>query len=278
MTPSDFENKQVYVVGGSLGIGLSIATRVVSLGSHVTIFARRKEPLDQAVAALGAARKHPTQRVAARQLDVADPLQVAQVMTQAVADLGSPDLLINCAGRAYPHRFEDISYEQFADTLRVNLHGCWNTVQALLPHMKQKGGYIVNTSSIAGLIGVFGYTDYSASKFALVGFSEALRSELKPHNITVSVLCPPDTDTPGFEIENQTKPEETRAIAAAAKVMSADAVAEALIRGMARRAFLIIPGADGRLTVLAKRFFPGLVERIMDRTIRQVARRQARPT
>jgi 3-dehydrosphinganine reductase len=272
MKPTDFEGKQVYVVGGSLGIGLSIARRVSFLGSHVTIFARRKEPLDQAVEAVSAGRKHSSQRVVARQLDVRDAPQVAQMMNQTVADLGPPDVLINCAGRAYPRRFEDISYEQFADTLRVNLHGCWNTVQALLPHMKLQGGYIVNTASIAGLIGVFGYTDYCASKFGLVGFSEALRSELKAYKITVSVLCPPDTATPGLEIENQTKPEETRAISAGARVMTADAVADALIRGMARRAFLIIPGIEGRIGVLAKRLFPGMVERIMDRTIRRVAR------
>jgi len=272
--PTDFENKQVYVVGGSLGIGLSIAMRVASLGSHVTLFARRKEPLDQAVAAVSTARKRPTQRIAAWQLDVGDHLRVSQVMTQAVAAVGAPDVLINCAGRAYPRRFEDISYEQFDDTLRVNLYGCWNTVHTLLPHMKPRGGYIVNTASIAGLIGVFGYTDYCASKFGLVGFSEALRSELKPYNISVSVLCPPDTDTPGFAIENQTKPEETRAISATAKVMSAEAVADALIRGMARRSFLIIPGVDGRLGVLAKRLFPGLVQRVMDRTVRQVAHRR----
>jgi len=270
--PGDFEGKHVYVVGGSLGIGLSIARRVASLGSHVTIFARRKEPLDQAVEGVSAQCQRPSQRVAARQLDVGDPLQVAHVMNQSVAEHGPPDVLVNCAGRAYPRRFEDISYEQFADTLRVNLHGCWNTVQAVLPHMKSKGGYIVNTASLAGLIGVFGYTDYCASKFGLVGFSEALRSELKVYNISVSVLCPPDTDTPGLAIENQTKPEETRAISASARVMSADAVAEALLRGMARHTFLIIPGLEGRIGVLAKRLLPGMVERIMDRTIRRVAR------
>jgi len=272
MTPAEFADQQVYIPGGSLGIGLAIATRVAALGAHVTLFARRKEPLDQAVAAVNAARRRPTQRVAAWQLDVGDHLQVSQVMTQAVAEGGAPDVLINCAGRAYPRRFEDISYEQFDDTLRVNLHGCWNTVHTLLAHMKPRGGYIVNTASLAGLIGVFGYTDYCASKFGLVGFSEALRSELKPYGISVSVLCPPDTDTPGFETENQTKPEETRAISATARVMGADAVADALIRGMARRSFLIIPGVDGRLGVLAKRLFPGLVQRVMDRTIRQVSR------
>lgn len=272
MRPSDFENARVYVIGGSMGIGLSIARRIAALGAQVAIFARRAEPLERAVTAIRAVQRRPAQNITARQVDVSDHLQVADVMRHAVAELGAPAVLINCAGHAHPHRFEEISYEQFANTMRVNLHGCWNTVQALLPHMKQTGGYIVNTASIAGLIGVFGYTDYSASKFALVGFSEALRSELKAYNITVSVLCPPDTDTPGLEVENETKPKETRAIAAAAKVMTPDAVADALIHGMARRSFLIIPGVDGRMSVLAKRLFPGLVERVVDRTIRKVQR------
>jgi NAD(P)-dependent dehydrogenase (short-subunit alcohol dehydrogenase family) len=273
--PADFAGKQVYVVGGSLGIGLAIAKRVAALGAHVTIFARRKEPLAHAVAAVSAARQQAQQRIAARQVDVRDHAQVLGTLTRTVSEIGPPDVLINCAGRAQPRRFEDVSYEQFSDTLRVNLHGSWSTVQAVLPYMKTGGGYIVNTASIAGLIGIFGYTDYSASKFGLVGFSEALRCELKAYDISVSVLCPPDTDTPGLLAENQTKPEETRAIAAGAKIMSPDAVAEALIRGMARRSFLIIPGVEGRLGVLAKRLLPGLVERIIDRTVRQVARRRA---
>jgi len=159
--------------------------------------------------------------------------------------------------------------------MRVNLHGCWNTVSLLAPHMKANGGgYIVNTASVAGLIGVFGYTDYCASKFALVGFSEALRSELKPHGITVSVLCPPDTDTPGFAIENQTKPPETKAVSAPAKIMTPEMVADALIRGMARRPLLIIPGIESRVAVLAKRLLPGVVEWAMDRSIRKVQQRR----
>src|SRR5438477_366286 len=83
-------------------------------------------------------------------------------------------------------------------------------------------------ASLAGLIGVFGYTDYCASKFAIVGFSEALRSELKPHGIMVSVLCPPDVDTPGFAVENTTKPPETVAISEGAKPMTPDEVAAEL--------------------------------------------------
>ncbi len=261
-----------------MGIGLAVASRVAGLGADVTIFARRRELLERAVETIAAVRQRPDQRVAYRELDVGDHAGVRDVMASTVAALGAPAVLINCAGGARPRHFEEISYEQFADTLRVNLHGSWSTVQALLPHLKARRGYVVNTASIAGLIGVFGYTDYCASKFALVGFSEALRSELKPYGVTVSVLCPPDTDTPGLAAENVTKPEETQAISASARVMSADAVADALLRGMARRAFLIIPGMDGRLSVLAKRLAPGLVARVMDRTVARVAQRRARRT
>ena len=254
-----------------MGIGLAVARRMASLGADISIFARRQEPLVQAAAEIERDLKRAAQRVSYWQLDVADQAQVANVMQAAVAKAGVPDVLVNCAGRAYPDYFENISYEQFADTMRVNVHGCWNTVSALVPRMKEKGGYIVNTSSVAGLLGVFGYTDYCASKFALVGFSEALRSELRRYGIVVSVLCPPDTLTPGLEKENETKPKETRAVAEGAKIMSTEDVAGALIAGMSKESFIIIPGVDGRFAILAKRLFPGLLEKLIDRRIRRAA-------
>jgi short-subunit dehydrogenase len=204
---------------------------------------------------------------------VRDAGRVAGVLGELIAAHGPPDVLLNCAGRAYPKRFEEITPEAFADTMQTNLHGCWHTASAVVPAMKAAGvGYVVNTASLAGLIGVFGYTDYCASKFAVVGFSEALRSELKPHGIVVSVLCPPDVDTPGFAVENTTKPLETVAISAGAKVMTSDEVAAELFAGMARRAPLIIPGRDARMSALAKRLVPGVVERTMDRAIARVRR------
>ncbi len=274
MRPEDFAGKQVYVVGGSMGIGLAIARRVAALGADVTLFARREGPLREAERSVGEAATRPGQRVASRQMDVADRGQVAAVMAATVADLGPPDVVINNAGRACPHRFEDVTDAQFEETMRVNLHGCWYVVKAVLPYLRDRGGYIVNTSSMAGLVGVYGYTDYCASKFGLNGFSEALRSELKRYRITVSVLCPPDTDTPGFAAENQTKPVETKAISAAAKVMTAEAVAEALLQGMARRRLLIVPGWDGRVLLFVRRMFPRLLEWWMDRTIHAASDRR----
>jgi len=271
MGRTEFHGRTAYLFGGSAGIGLATARQLAALGAHVVLFARNAERLERALESVRGCRVADDQRFACLAVDVADRDAVTEVCEWAVAELGPPYLLINSAGRALPRPFEEVTHEQFDQTMRINLYGTWNTVAALLPRMKAEGqGHIVNTSSIVGFVGVFGYTDYAASKFGVLGFSEALRSEVKPHGIRVSVLCPPDTDTPGYQTENQTKPEETRAISEKAKVMQADAVAAALIRGIARNRPVIIPGLDGRLTWLAKRLAPGLVERIMDRTIARV--------
>ncbi len=265
----DFNNAMVFIPGGSSGIGLSAARILGAKGANVVIFARDRKRLEEAAAMIEKSRKNMNQRVGWMQLDVSDNAAVKRIMDKAVLDFGVPELLINCVGRAYPKKFEDVSFEQFDETMRVNMYGIWNTCAALVPYMKEHGGAIVNISSIAGFVGIFGYTDYSASKFAVIGFSETLKSELKQFGITVQVLCPPDTDTPGLEVENRTKPEETKAISAAAKVMSADEVAKDLLMHIRKGTFVIIPGLDGKVAFIAKRLFPRLVENMMDRDIRK---------
>jgi NAD(P)-dependent dehydrogenase (short-subunit alcohol dehydrogenase family) len=264
---TDYLGKAVYVVGGSMGIGLAAARQFAAQGGHVLVFARRREPLQEAVRDIEQCRRSDSQRVELRVLDVCDADSVASAMNESVSSFGPPDVLFNCAGATWPGYFEEITHQQLSRTMQLNLHGSWHTVQALLPHMKQRGGTIVNTSSVAGFIGVFGYTDYCAAKFAVIGFSEALRSELKRYGIRVFVLCPPDTDTPGLATESKSKPPETAAVSAAARLMTADAVATALLRGLERRRLLIIPGIDSRFAALAKRLFPGLVEWVTDRAI-----------
>jgi len=268
-----FKDKNVYIPGGSSGIGLSTAQQLAALGANVIIFARNKQRLEKAVDQIKGNRIDESQRVLYMQLDVSNNDVVKKVMTKAVADFGVPDILINCAGRAYPHYFQDISFKQFDETMKINLYGTWSTVAALVPYMKTRGGHIINVSSIAGLLGVFGYTDYSASKFAVIGFSEALRSELKRHNILVSVLCPADTNTPGFEEENKTKPPETVAISETASIFDPDDMARALIKKIGTNKFIIAPGVMSRITILLKRLLPGLVEFIMDSDIKKVQKK-----
>ncbi len=268
-----FTGKNVYITGGSSGIGLSTAKQLAALGANILIFARTRERLEAAAAEIRKHCRSEGQKVSFMEVDVGDSENVNSVMAGAVQEFGPPDLLINCAGRAYPHYFEKIGYEQFDRTMKTNLYGMWNTTAALVPEMKKKGGCIVNVSSLAGLIGVFGYTAYCASKFGVIGFSEALRSELKRYGIKVAVLCPPDTDTPGFAVENQTKPEETKEASKGAKLMSPDEVARQLIIGLKKDRFIIIPGFDGKITWLIKRLFPSLVEAVLDGQIRKVQKR-----
>ena len=266
----DYNGKIVYITGGSQGIGLAAAKLFAAGGASVAIFARRKLVLDEALKEISGCRQNTEQKFSCFSLDVSKQDEVNSVLQQAVSSIGAPDVLINCAGRAKPGYMGDITYGQFDETIKIDLYGNWNTCSFLVPLMKKKGGYIVNVSSICGFIGVFGYTDYCAAKFGVVGFSEALRSELKQHNIVVSVLCPPDTNTPGYTEENKTKPPETRAVSAAANIMQPEAVAAALVKGMAKGGFMIVPSADGKFTYIMKRLFPWLVDMVTDSQIRNV--------
>jgi len=269
MKIKNFKNINVFVFGGSSGIGFETALALFARGSNVVIFARNKEKLKNAIELINLERKSDSQKIEYVSVDVSDNKAVKNAVDDAVKKIGKPQLLINCAGRAYPKKFEDISFEQFDETMKINLYGIWNTVSAVFPYMKEEGGYIVNTSSISGFLGVFGYTDYTASKFAIMGFSESLRDEFQFHNISVSVLCPPDTETPGFKTENKTKPVETAALSQNAKLLQAEDVAKALIKGIQKGKKIIIPGFDGKMTYLLKRLFPWLVRMIINSSIKK---------
>jgi len=259
----EYQGKTVYVVGGSQGVGLACAEAFAKAGARLVLFARGAEGLEQA-------RCHVAQcgpGASSHVLDATDPGAVERVMKEAALQSGPPDVLLNCVGGARPDYFEKIDAARLQETLSWNLLACWHPVRALLPQMKGRGGVIVNTASLAGLVGVFGYTDYSAAKFAVVGFSEALRSELKPHGVRVCVLCPPDTDTPGFAEEEKGKPVETRAVSSGGSLLSSEEVARSLLAGLARGNFLIIPGRAARWVVRARRFFPGWVDWFTDRVV-----------
>jgi short-subunit dehydrogenase len=266
----DFHAKNVYITGGSTGIGLAVARLMAKRGANIIVFARTRHKLEAALREVQRRRVSSDQRFGYRVLDVAEHSMVQAVMGEAVQTFGPPDVLINCAGRAIPHAFEDITFAQFDETMRINLYGIWNTVAALVPAMQASGGAIVNVASMAGFTGVFGYSDYCASKFGVIGLSEVLRQELRRDKISVHVLCPPDTDTPGYAVENLTKLPETKAISAGARIMSPDEVAWALIKGMARGRFMIIPGWEGKLAYFMKRHVPALVDLFMKSAIRKV--------
>ena len=268
-----YQHKTAFVTGGSTGIGLAIAKALAKEGSHVSIFARTVSKLEAAILEIKQSANISAQKINYYSVDTSDNLDVEKVFAKAIEENGVPDILINCVGIAQPDYFENITFEIFDKTIKTNLYSTWNSVYTLVPNMKEKGGIIVNTSSIAGFLGVFGYADYCMTKFGIIGFSEALRSELKQHNIKVQVLCPPDTDTPGFEAENKNKPVETKAIGGKAKLLKPEFVADIVLKEMQKKSFLIIPGFDGKLTRVIKRFFPSLIDWIMNSSIQKAQKK-----
>jgi 3-dehydrosphinganine reductase len=267
--------KNVYITGGSSGIGLAAAKQFAGAGANVVIFSRDQKKLDAALPAIEAAKASSGQKFLAVQLDVGNNTEVEAKMTDTVRSFGVPDVLVNSAGVAWCHYLEQTPYEEFERMMMTDFFGVRNTVAALVPFMKERGGNIVNIASILGVVGVFGYAAYCPSKFAVIGFSEVLRGELKQHNIRVSVLCPPDTDTPQLAEENKTKPPETRAISGNVGMKQPEQVAAAMIKGMERGKLMIVPGFMNWLTWTMKRLWPGFVFSFMDSDVRKAQKRAA---
>lgn len=258
---SYFSGKHVLVTGGSSGIGLAVARQLLGRGATVTILARRQSVLDEARAALGAPDRTHTLSV-----DVSSESDVAQKVGAHIA-AHPADMLINNAGVVMPGRFVELEYRHFREMMDINYFGTVHMCRTVLPQLIQRGGgHVLNVSSMAGAIGIYGYTAYAASKFAICGFSEALRGEMWPHKVRVSVCLPPDTDTPQLVFENEFKPAETKAIAGNVKTMTADAVASAILSGMEAGSYEIVPGMDGRITVVAARMLPGVTRWVCDQS------------
>ena len=234
------------ISGGSSGIGLALAHQLGAAGWDLTLLARDPGRLAAARSALLAHGG----RVLTRSADVALPEAVDAAVTEVIAALGPPRLLVACAGIVVPGLFLDQPLEAFHRTMAVNYLGALHLVRTALPAMRAEGrGRIVLVASGAALLGLYGYGSYAPSKFAVRGLAEALRSELRPDGIAVSVVYPPDTDTPGLREELSRRPAITSALAASGGLLSAEQVAAAILRGIERDRFTIAPGHE--MTVLA---------------------------
>lgn len=266
-----FYQKHAIITGGSSGIGKATAILLAKQGASITIIARDRDKLEKAKSEIEATRASPQQQIICISASVAEQVQIEQAITQAVEEIGIPDLLITSAGIAHPGYFHELPLEVFEETMRINYFGTLYAIKSVLPLMiKKQQGHIVIISSGAGLIGIYGYTPYSPSKFALRGLAESLRGEIKSSGIDISIVYPPDTDTPQLAAENLTKPAETKLITGSAKTWSAEGVAKVILRGMKRKDFAITPGLEMKLlqvfhSLLApilNWYFDGIVNKI----------------
>jgi 3-dehydrosphinganine reductase len=229
------------ISGGSSGIGLALAHGLAQGGWDLTLLARNLERLAAARDALIAQGV----AVATRSVDVADAAGVERAVTGAIAEMGTPALVVACAGIVVPGRLETQPLDAFQRTMAVNYFGTLHLIRAVLPTMlAQRGGRIVLVASGAALIGLYGFSSYAPSKFAVRGLAEALRSEFVPEGVAVSLVYPPDTDTPGYREELRHRSEISNRLAGAGGLMTAEAVAAAILRGIERGRFVIAPGAS----------------------------------
>jgi len=166
----------------------------------VTLVARRPEPLNEAAQRLS--RQRPGAAVRTLALDVADQASVSDMLPRELA--AQPvDLVVNNAGVAHAGRLMETEPERLRTLLDINVLGTIWVTRAVVPHLRARGhGHIVNVASRAVLEGIYGYSAYATSKFAVLGFSQVLRAELKPDGIGVSILLPPNTDTPSWQLSS----------------------------------------------------------------------------
>lgn len=248
----NFHARNVLITGGSSGIGLALAKKFSALGANIRIIARHKEQLNQALTEISNYKINGSQTFGSLALDVTDEKKVQRAVKQLAKENFIPDILINSAGVAHPGEFINLDNTIFKWMMDVNYFGTVNVIKEIVPKMiEQKSGTIVNISSISGFVGIYGYTAYSGSKYAVRGFSDALRSEIKPLGLHVAIVFPPDTDTPQLKYENQYKPHITKEIAGSAGSLNPDKVAEVIINGIKKKKYIILPGVEAKLIYIA---------------------------
>lgn len=177
----------VLITGGSRGLGLVTAREFAAQGARVAICARDADELERARADLASRGAD----VAAFVCDVTDQAQVDRLVADVLARFGRLDVLVNIAGIIQVGPFEETTLEDYEDAMLTHFWGPYYTTTAALPAMRERGeGRIVNVSSIGGKVPAPHLLPYSASKFALVGFSEGLRAELMKDGIYVTTVAP----------------------------------------------------------------------------------------
>ncbi len=269
-----FSNKLVLITGGSSGIGLALANQFVKLGANVFIIARKLENLTSSILEMKNQKIHHSQKIGLISADISLEKNVLKIIPRFIEKVGIPDVLINSAGIVYPGVVNEIDLSIFRKIMDINFFGTVNMVKTVVPYMIKRGfGHIINISSFAGFFASYGYSAYASSKYAVRGFSDVIRAELKPLGINVSVVFPADTDTPQLAFERTLQTPLMKEINASAGQMSAEKVANLIIKGIYRKKYVITPGFEASLAYAITVAAGYLQFPIMDMTIKSAKKK-----
>lgn len=251
--------RRVLITGASSGIGKALCLKLAALGTQLVLVARRDNLLDEVARQVLAAG---SEAVAVR-ADLAIPEDRQRVVEQTQARFGGLDILVNNAGVGANGRFEIASSERLRAVMEVNFFATAELTRLAIPMLKRgTTPLIVNVGSILGRRGIPHYSEYCASKFALQGWSEALRAELAPAGIDLVMVNPGTTETEFKQklLESRGEdpwPPQPR--------VTPETVAQAMLRAMQRGTHEIVPNRRGRWMLRLNRFCPSFLDSYLTR-------------
>ncbi|TAJ12690.1 SDR family oxidoreductase [Marinilabiliaceae bacterium JC017] len=254
------QNKVIIITGASSGIGLACAREFASRGAKLALAARSSDKLKEIESEL----KAKGIEVISVQTDVSKEDDCKHLVEETINAFGQIDILLNNAGISMRAAFEDVDLSVLKQLMDVNFWGTVYCTKYALPQLLKQKGSVVGVSSIAGFIGLPGRTGYSASKFAMHGFLETIRTENLKKGLHVLIAAP------GFTASNVRKAaltangsQQGETPRKEEKMMSAEEVAAHIAKAIIKRKrTLILTFVEGKLTVFLKKFFPALLEKL----------------
>ncbi|AFS81806.1 short-chain dehydrogenase/reductase SDR [Candidatus Nitrosopumilus koreensis AR1] len=257
----DFKNKTILITGASSGIGKQTAIEFAKLGANIILVARRKEKLDELANEL---KKFSIVTLVC-QCDVSNKEQVKEMSKTVLEKFDSIDVLVNNAGFAIYGSVKELSIDEIESQMETNYFGMVYCIKNFLPFMlEKKSGHIVNVASVAASFGLPGIASYCASKFAMLGFSEGLKHELKDTGVGITVVSPIMVRTDFFDhpsFEKMPKYSPTS--------LSSNTVAKAILRAANSSRLEIIVPSVVRGAVWLKHTFPYFINPIIGKSFKK---------
>ncbi len=254
---ANFSDKIVVITGGSDGIGKALVQQFLGLGAKVATCGRNAQKLTVLV------EENPQAQLFTMQVDVVNQAQVEDFVQAVVNHWGGIDMLINNAGISMRALVSEVSIETLKNVMDINFWGTVYTTKAALPFVQKANGVIVGVSSIAGYRGLPGRSGYSASKYALNGWLEALRTELYGSGTHVMWVCPGFTSS---NIRNAALNKDAQAQGESpmdeGAMMSSEECAQHIIHAIAKRKRSLVLTFTGKRTVFMNKFFPAWADKL----------------